>query len=61
MTSDRYRLLLTGTAVLAASTNDDTHHLFMLDRTHTFVDTARVFFGTDRIRQDVDLVTVRGN
>ena len=29
--------------------------------THTFVDTAGVFFGTDRIRQDVDLVTVRVN
>jgi outer membrane immunogenic protein len=37
------------------------NHLFMQDRTHTFVDTAGVFFGTDRIRQDVDLVTVRVN
>jgi outer membrane immunogenic protein len=36
-------------------------HLFMQDRTHTFVDTAGAFFGTDRIRQDVDLVTVRVN
>jgi outer membrane immunogenic protein len=37
------------------------NHLFMQDRTHTFVDTAGVFFGTERIRQDVDLVTVRVN
>jgi outer membrane immunogenic protein len=37
------------------------NHLFMQDRTHTFVDTAGVFFATDRIRQDVDLVTVRVN
>ena len=36
-------------------------HLFMQDRTHTFVDTTGAFFGTDRIRQDVDLVTVRVN
>src|SRR5882757_7622828 len=36
-------------------------HLFMQDRTHIFVDTAGAFFGTDRIRQDVDLVTVRLN
>jgi outer membrane immunogenic protein len=85
VTSDRYRLLVTGTGVLAASTNDNTrwgrvvdaglefgfapnwsadieyNHLFMQDRTVTFVDTAGVFFGTDRIRQDVDLVTVRVN
>ena len=37
------------------------NHLFMQDRTHTFVDTTGAFFGTDRIRQDVDLVTVRVN
>ena len=30
-------------------------------KTLTFTDTAGVFFGTDRIRQDVDLVTVRVN
>ena len=36
-------------------------HLFMQDRTQTFVDTTGAFFGTDRIRQDVDLVTVRVN
>jgi outer membrane immunogenic protein len=37
------------------------NHLFMQDRTHSFVDTTGAFFGTDRIRQDVDLVTVRVN
>jgi outer membrane immunogenic protein len=37
------------------------NHLFMQDRTHTFVDGAGAFFGTDRISQDVDLVTVRVN
>jgi len=37
------------------------NHLFMQDRTHTFVDATGAFFGTDRIRQDVDLVTVRVN
>ena len=37
------------------------NHLFMQDRTHTFVDTTGVFFGTDRIRQDVDIVTARIN
>jgi outer membrane immunogenic protein len=37
------------------------NHLFMQDRTHTFVDTTGAFFATDRIRQDVDLVTVRVN
>jgi hypothetical protein len=36
-------------------------HLFMGTKTVTFTDTAGVFFGTDRIRQDVDLVTVRVN
>jgi outer membrane immunogenic protein len=37
-------------------------HLFMQDRTYTFTTTpGGVFFGTDRIRQDVDLVTVRVN
>jgi outer membrane immunogenic protein len=37
------------------------NHLFMQDRTHDFVDTAGVFFSTNRIRQDVDLVTARIN
>jgi outer membrane immunogenic protein len=37
------------------------NHLFMQDRTHTFVDAAGAFFAADRIRQDVDLVTVRVN
>ena len=37
------------------------NHLFMQDRTHTFVDTTGAFFGTDRIRQDVDIVTARIN
>jgi outer membrane immunogenic protein len=36
-------------------------HLFMQDRTYTFTTPAGAFFGTDRIRQDVDLVTVRVN
>ena len=36
-------------------------HLFMQDRTLTFTNPAGAFFGTDRIRQDVDLVTVRLN
>ena len=36
-------------------------HLFMQDRTLTFTTPAGAFFGTDRIRQDVDLVTVRLN
>lgn len=37
------------------------NHLFMQGRTQTFVDPTGAFFGTDRIRQDVDLVTVRVN
>jgi outer membrane immunogenic protein len=41
-------------------------HLFMQDKTHTFLNNgvagvAGTLFGTDRIRQDVDLVTVRVN
>ena len=36
-------------------------HLFMQDRTVTFNTPGGVFFGNDRIRQDVDLVTVRVN
>jgi outer membrane immunogenic protein len=43
-------------------------HIFMGDRTHTFISNGVVLgfpagstFGTDRIRQDVDLVTVRIN
>ncbi|MEH2570013.1 outer membrane protein [Bradyrhizobium sp. AZCC 2289] len=41
-------------------------HLFMQDRTNTFLNNgvagpAGTLFGTDRIRQDVDLVTVRVN
>jgi outer membrane immunogenic protein len=37
------------------------NHLFMQDRTYGFVDLAGAPFGADRIRQDVDLVTVRVN
>jgi outer membrane immunogenic protein len=37
------------------------NHLFMQDRTVSFVDPAGFAFGTDRISQDVDLVTVRVN
>ena len=36
-------------------------HLFMQDRTYTFNDTSGALFSTERIRQDVDLVTVRVN
>jgi outer membrane immunogenic protein len=36
-------------------------HLFMQDRLNTFTDTFGFFFGTDRIHQDVDLVTARVN
>ena len=36
-------------------------HLFMQDRTYTFNTPAGVFFSTDRIRSDVDLVTARIN
>jgi outer membrane immunogenic protein len=35
--------------------------LFMGTQTRTFTTPAAVYFGTDRIRQDVDLVTVRVN
>jgi outer membrane immunogenic protein len=37
------------------------NHLFMQDRTYTFTAPGGGFFGTDRIRQDVDLVTARLN
>ena len=38
------------------------NHLFMQDRTHTFVDPViGGVVGVDRISQDVDLVTVRVN
>jgi outer membrane immunogenic protein len=37
------------------------NHLFMQDRTHTFVDTTGAFFANERIRQDVDIVTARIN
>ena len=36
-------------------------HLFMQDRTYSFNTPAGAFFGRDRIRQDVDLVTARLN
>jgi len=36
-------------------------HLFMQDKTLSFTTPAGVFVGTDRIRQDVDLVTARVN
>src|SRR5713226_3729207 len=36
-------------------------HLFMQDKNVRFTDTHGVFFATDRVRQDVDLVTVRVN
>jgi outer membrane immunogenic protein len=36
-------------------------HLFMQDRTYTFTAPGGAFAGNDRVRQDVDLVTVRVN
>jgi outer membrane immunogenic protein len=36
-------------------------HLFMQDRTYTFTTPGSAFAGNDRIRQDIDLVTVRVN
>ncbi len=41
-------------------------HMFMQDKTYTFTNNgvagaAGTLFGTDRIRQDVDLVTARIN
>jgi outer membrane immunogenic protein len=36
-------------------------HLFMQDKDLRFIQPNNVFFGTDRVRQDVDLVTVRVN
>jgi outer membrane immunogenic protein len=36
-------------------------HLFMQDKTYTFTTPGGFLFGADRIRQDVDLVTVRVN
>jgi outer membrane immunogenic protein len=36
-------------------------HLFMGSQTVGFADPAGAFFGTDRIRSDVDIVTVRVN
>jgi outer membrane immunogenic protein len=36
-------------------------HLFMGDRTNRFTTVGGVFFGDERIRQDVDMVTVRVN
>ena len=37
------------------------NHLFMQDRLYRFTDTTGFFFGTDRIRQDVDMGTLRVN
>jgi outer membrane immunogenic protein len=37
------------------------NHLFMQDRTYTFTTPGGGLFATDRIRQDVDLVTARLN
>ena len=37
------------------------NHLFMQDRTYAFTTPGGLAFGTDRIRQDVDLVTARLN
>jgi outer membrane immunogenic protein len=37
------------------------NHLFMQNRTYRFTDTFGFFFATDRIRQDVDMGTLRVN
>jgi outer membrane immunogenic protein len=37
------------------------NHLFMQNRTYRFTDTFGFFFGTDRIRQDVDMGTLKVN
>ena len=37
------------------------NHLFLQDRTYTFTTPGGVFFSTDRIGQDIDLVTARLN
>jgi outer membrane immunogenic protein len=37
------------------------NHLFMQNRLYRFTDTFGFFFGTDRIRQDVDMGTLRVN
>jgi outer membrane immunogenic protein len=37
------------------------NHVFLPNRLHTFTDTFGFFFGTERIRQDVDMGTVRVN
>jgi outer membrane immunogenic protein len=36
-------------------------HMFMQDKTYAFTTPGGAFFGTDRIRQDIDLVTARIN
>ena len=36
-------------------------HLFMQDKTYNFTTPAGLAFGSDRVRQDVDLVTARVN
>ena len=89
VTSDRYRMLATGTPV--ANNVDDTrwggvvgvgleygfapnwsagieyNHMFMQDRTYNFSSTgvvlapAGTLFATNRVRQDVDVVTARIN
>jgi outer membrane immunogenic protein len=91
VTSDRYRMLVTGTGVPVTNTVDDTrwggvvgvgleygfapnwsagieyNHMFMQDKTHNFVSTgvflapAGTLLATNRIRQDVDVVTARIN
>jgi len=91
VTSDRYRMLLSGTGIQVANTVNETrwggvigagleygfapnwsagieyNHMFMQDKTHNFVSTgvvlapAGTLFATNRIRQDVDVVTARIN
>ena len=36
-------------------------HLFMQDRSYSFVTPAGAAFGTDRVRQDIDIITARLN
>ena len=90
VTSDRYRMLLTGTGAPVANNGDDTrwggvvgvgleygfapnwsagieyNHMFMQDKTYNFTNNGLfgapgTLFATDKIRQDVDIVTARIN
>jgi outer membrane immunogenic protein len=85
VTSDQFNVTSTPTALLLATTSDQTRwggavgagvevsfalnwsvaaeydHLFMGNQSANFTDTFGAYFSTERIRQDVDMVTVRLN